>query len=92
MSKQKIYLVYDCDEWKTFGRMRLALATTSVRRVEKFIVHKIEVGDFNYQSPENSRASQVSMFTKDFEWLDRNTINGLLEYGYFDYTIDGEEI
>ena len=48
MKKRLIYLVFECDEWKSWSSMRLALATTSQRRLKSFLAGKVERGDFAY--------------------------------------------
>lgn len=93
MSKRQIFLVYDCDDWKSTDSMRLCLATTSVRRLKSFIAEKIERGDFYYDGPDNeSPAQSAKRFRKEFETEESRTLNDRLTYGFFDYTHDGEEI
>ena len=44
MSKKQIYTIFTCDIWKGTDSMKLALCTTSVRKVKSFIASEIEKG------------------------------------------------
>lgn len=92
MSKRQIFLVYDCDEWKSTSSLQLAMATTSVRRLKSFIAKKIERGDFEYDSTEQTSRQQAAQFRKDFDARPHDWLNSLLKFGFYDYTHDGEEI
>lgn len=91
MKKRPIYLVFDCDEWKTRSSMRLAMVTTSPRRLRSFIAGKIERGDFIYGSEKDPVREQVSSLKKDFDEQLRGSINAMLTYGFFNCVYDGEE-
>ena len=91
MKKRPIYLVFDCDEWKYRSSMRLAMATTSPKRLRSFIAGKIERGDFIYGGEEDSIRQQVMSFKKDFDEQPKGSINAMLTYGFFDCVYDGEE-
>lgn len=90
MSKQQIYLVYSCDEWKSTANMHLILATTSADRVRDFIAGKIQCGEMQYKYSDCMEAANA--FYDDWATVPRYDINGSLEYGLVDYVYDGEEI
>lgn len=93
MSKQ-IFLVYSCNEWKNTP-MPLLLATTSKRRLKMFISSLIEREEASYSFNNCNDPTPKKMaeaFRKDFGELTRDELNARLEYVYFDYAIDGEEI
>jgi hypothetical protein len=93
MTKQKqIFLIYECDAWKSWDSMKLILCTTSKRKVKSFIANKILQNDFDYDDYNLSRNQQVKKFKKDFEIETRRTINDKLKYCYYDYCYDGKEI
>ena len=92
MNKRRILLVYDCDDWKSYDSMRLAFATTSVRRWRSFIISKIERGDFVYGDPEDTAKKQSERFKEHFDVKPLSYLDGLLKFGFLDYVYDGEEI
>lgn len=88
-----IYLAYACDEWKSTSSEKLLMATTSARKLKSFVAKKIEAGDMEYRTDICSAPKkQATQFRKDFDVLTRRELNTHLQYGYFDYTKDGEEI
>lgn len=92
MSKRQIFLVYDCDDWKGKDSMRLALATTSPRRLKSFVADKIERGDFEYAGSGNTPRQKVISFKKDFDSKPRDWLNSMISFGFIDYVYDGEEV
>ena len=92
MGRKQIFLVYDCDEWKSKDSMRLAMATTSSRGLRSFIASKIERGDFDYGDPDEPRKKQTSEFRREFDSMPRDWLDSKIKFGFYDYTYDGEEL
>lgn len=93
MSKKQIYTVFTCDIWKGTDSMKLALCTTSVRKVKSFIASEIEKGNMEYNDGDEINAKQqVKKFRSEFDWRTRDVINDRLAYGFIDYCYDGEPI
>ena len=91
MKRRLIYLVFECDEWKSWSSMRLALATTSQRRLKSFLAEKVERGDFSYSGEGNTARRNAAAFKKDFDIKPRDILNSMLTYGFIDYVYDGVE-
>lgn len=107
MAKQIFYL-QSCDEWKSTDSMSLLFIGTSQRKLMMKISKEIEEGNMRYKSitseydyvngkwtqveKHNSPKKQAKLFRQDWKTENRSTINGLLEYGYFDYTYNNEEM
>ena len=92
MSKQQIFYVCSCDEWKSCDSMRLVLLTTSKRRLKSFISHKIEQGEFEYANADLTKRQQAKAFREDFDECRTADIDALLNYAHFNYSYDGEEM
>ena len=92
--KKQIFYLCSCDAWKSRSSMRLMFIGTSPKKLKSFIAKKIEDGEFLYgpNTYETPSQKQKELFLKEFEKEDRPTINSRLEYGYFDYTYNNEEI
>lgn len=97
--QKKIYLLYDCDIWKSKDSMRLLMATSSKLKIKLFIQRKIGTEDMEYPHCEASRIQkdmlprlEVAQFRKDFEEKTIKEVNDNLRYGFIDCVIDGEEI
>lgn len=75
--------------------MRLALATTSRRRLKSFLAGKIESGEFVYSgayAKEGNTARQnAAAFKKDFDVKPQISMNDMLTYGFIDNVYDGDE-
>ncbi len=105
MAKQ-IYYLQSCDQWKSCDSMSLIFIGTSQRKLMMKISKEIEEGNMEYKpttceydyidekyvDKHNSPKEQAKLFRKDWKTEDRNTINSLLQYGYYDYTYDNEEM
>lgn len=94
MAKDKIFLVYSCDIWKSKDSMRLLMCTSSPQKLESCIVKKIMNDDFYYgYGGEQSCSESAAMFKKDLDAAATIAyINDHLDYGFVDYCYDGEEI
>ena len=93
MVKKQIFLVFACDAWKSRGSSSLLMVTSSVRKLRSFLIKKIEAGDFVYRGDSDTPISQqVKHFKYDFDHESRDFINGCLQYGFYEYTYDGEEM
>lgn len=77
-----IYLVYQCDEWKSRASMRLVMATTNKRKLRECLVREIENGDMRYNGGCGTEA--VRAFAR--EGYDTS----LLAYGYLDIVPNGK--
>ncbi len=90
MSKQ-IFLVYCCN--LIDQELYVIFATTSVHKLKKFIINKIESNNENifYQNEFLSKEEQIEKFKKDFERINRNEINEKLYGLKYTYLYDGEE-
>ncbi len=84
----QIYYLMRCDEWKSTDDMRLILITTSEERLCEVIRSEIEIGNMEYNG--STIEEMIANFNEDWKHERRNHINGLLQYGYYDYTHDGE--
>lgn len=107
MAKQIFYL-QSCDEWKSTDSMSLIFIGTSQRKLMMKISREIEEGNMIYKPCSlvwelvdndwkqveklNSPKKQAKLFRQDWRTEDRSTINSLLEYGYYDYTYDNEDM
>ena len=107
MAKQIFYL-QSCDAWKSTDSMSLIFIGTSQRKLMMKISKEIEEGNMEYKATtskydyvdgkwtyvdkNNSPKEQAKLFRQDWKNEDRQTINSLLEYGYFNYTYDNEEM
>ena len=107
MAKQIFYL-QSCDEWKSTDSMSLLFIGTSQRKLMMKISKEIENGNMNYKpticvqdyvdgkwvyvEKTNSPKEQAKLFRQDWKIKTRSEINSLLEYGYYDYTYNNEEI
>lgn len=84
----QIYYLMSCDEWKDTDSMRLILITTSEERLCEVIRSEIEAGNMEYNG--DTVEKMIANFNEDWKRERRDYINGLLQYGYYDYTHDGE--
>lgn len=88
--KQKqIFIVFEAPE--DSGDSIPIMATTSVRKLKKFIAEKIKEDFFFYGDTEWSKARQVREFKLDFKKETRDNICKKLNWGFYDYCYDGVE-
>lgn len=91
MAKQ-IYFVMSCDEWKNYDSARLIWLGTSQQKLKMFISQKIEEQTMEYGNTENSPEKQAEQFRKDWKTKPSTEINSLLQYAFYDYGYDNEEV
>ena len=76
--ERNIYLLYSCDEWKSFDSMTLIMATSGKMRMRKEIKRQLRNKDMNFD---------CSCLLID---LEMDEINTQLEYGMLLIITDGE--
>lgn len=95
MSKQIYYAMY-CDEWKSHDSERLMFIGTSPQKLKMVISKAIENDEAYYHcdgfDEMTTQKKQAKEFRKDFAVLTRRELNDRLEYIYFDYTYNNEEM
>ena len=89
MAKQ-IFYVMSCDDWKSNDSMRLQLITTDEEKLRKYLRKQIKDQEFIYKG--DTVKEQLKNFDEDWETSNIADINSLLEFGYYSYAYDGEEI
>lgn len=86
--KQKqIFIVFKAPE--DSGDSIPMMATTSKRKLKKFIAEKIKEDTFFYFDADWSKTRQVKEFKLDFEKETRDNICKKLNWGFYDYCYDG---
>lgn len=91
---KQIFLVYTySDELKSRSAEKLAMVTTSQRKVKSFIKSCIERGDMSYgDSDLLSAKKQANLFAEDWKTKTRYELNTNLQFGSFETVYDGEEV
>lgn len=77
--EKDIYLLYSCDEWKSWSSISLIMASTSQNKIRKEIKSRVRNGDMEYGAE-----------FKNITESPLEDINNCLEYGYIDIVVDGE--
>jgi hypothetical protein len=77
-----IYLLYECDDWKSHSSMSLRMATTSEKKIRKAILEAI--GDKDMELDVSNKATFLR--ERDLHEIDNN-----LKYGFINIVGDGEE-
>lgn len=89
MAKQ-IFILYSCDEWKSYDGMRVICATTSATKLRDVIIAEIEDENMDYLDAELSRGDMIKELKQDWKVERRSRINDHLLFGFYDYVYDGE--
>lgn len=93
-NKQIIYLLYNCNAWKSSQRLRCV--SLSSDEFLKSIVRGIQDGSFMYggcaEERELDTESQTETFRADWDELSREEINNKLKFGFLDITYSGEDL
>lgn len=76
-----IYILYTCDEWKSFDSFRTEVVTTSIRKLKKEIKSRVQkndmqVGNDSMYDHLMKASLPVSLFAEE--------LNQILEYGYIE--------
>ena len=88
-SKKQIFIVYKHD---VFNNMKPIIVTTSIQRLQKYIIDKLKDDDFVlYADGMSDKKIQIKQFKSDFKILTRDKINRNLFGLKYDYVYDGEE-
>ena len=77
--EKEIYLLYSCDDWKSYSSFRLVMASTNENEVRKEVIKQVDKGYMDYDS-----------CLDELETLDLESINNILEYGFINIVKDGE--
>lgn len=77
--EKEIYLLYSCDDWKSYNSFRLVMASTNENEVRKEVIKQVDKGYMDYDS-----------CLDELETLDLESINNILEYGFINIVKDGE--
>lgn len=88
-NKKQIFIVFEAPE--DSGDSIPIMATTSKRKLKKFIAEKIKKDDFFYFDSAWSKTRQIKEFKLDFEKETRDNICKKLNWGFYDYCYDGVE-
>jgi len=80
---KKVYLLYACDQWKSFNSMRLRMATTSEKKLRKAVLEAIGDDDMELD------VANIATFIRD---RDVHEIDNSLQYGFIHVVGDGEEL
>ena len=89
-TKKQIWVVWQVDEWGKY--ISPALITTSITKVKKFLLKKIECEEEIYNTTELSIKEQIAEFKSEFEHNHKYWINSKLHCYQYEYYYDGEEI
>ena len=85
-----IWILYSCDEWKSYDGMRVVCASTSSEKIKKAIIAEINDEHMDYCDAEWSRSEMVKEFKSDWGSKIRDYINNNILFGFYDYITDGE--
>lgn len=77
MTSGEIYILYSCDEWKSWDSMRLVAATGSPRQLKKVLVGEIDKNNMEIES-------------RKILSLPVGEIGSQLDYGHIQIVRDGE--
>lgn len=91
-SKQQIWYVMFCDEWRSNNSCRLKMLTTEPWNIRDFLYGAILDGDVEYYDTDMTPEEQAEQFIKDWDEKRRDEINSKLTYCYYDYNYDGDEM
>lgn len=93
MAKQ-IFMLHQCDEWKSTNTSSVILVTTSQRKLKSAIVKCIEKKEMQYSDGREdlSVRKQIALFKEDWKEKTSREINDRLTFGWYDYAYDGEFI
>lgn len=81
MKEEKfIYLLYSCDEWKSYSSFKLVMASTSDSKIRNEIQKQVKSKNMDYGSN-----------IEDLKEKELNYLNSCLNYGYIEIVVDGEE-
>lgn len=89
-SKKQIWIVWYKDEWGKY--VSPVLITTSITKIQKFLIKKIEQKEEIYNTASLSIKEQITEFKQEFKYNPRNWINSKLHHYQYEYYYDGEEI
>lgn len=91
MAKQ-IFYAFTCDVYKSHESEKLIFIGTSHQKLKMLLSEKIERGEIEYYNSEIPAKKQAEIFRHDFGIKTRNYLNDNLNYAYFDYTYNNEEM
>ena len=93
MAKQ-IFMLHQCDEWKSTKTSSVILVTTSQQKLKSAIIKCIENKEMHYNdgNANLSIRKQIDLFKKDWKEKTSREINDRLTFGWYDYAYDGEFI
>lgn len=88
---KKIYLLFTCNEFKERSGMRLAVATTYLRKIKSVIIKQIIAGDMEYKRNNGlPKANQCKLLRSDWREFGAQFVFDNIEYGYVEIVNDGE--
>lgn len=79
-----IYIVNNCDEWKSTSSMSIAMATTSIKKLIAFIKLCVKEGDFIVED------GAENIYKNALANRDLQGLNNALMYCDIEIIIDGE--
>lgn len=88
-----IYLLFNCDEWKSSSSMTLRAAATTETKIKKAVLRAIQSEEMLYRKDLGlSKSEQIRLFKEDWEKLTRDRLNDHLLFGFLEIAYDGEDI
>ena len=87
-----IYVLNNCDEWKSKSSMSLIMVSTSLERIKREIIKQLKDGNIEYKKGnENiSKTAQIKMLMEDYKNDGIQFVFDNIEYGFVNIVIDGE--